>query len=71
MSSSRLLHVEGVAETPEVAARFAEAKHPLEHALGKTILVQPSVRAQIPPTNHLPDERTKKQTAPPPVAVIR
>jgi len=66
-----LLHVEGVAETPEVAARFAEAKHPLEHALGKTILVQQSVRAQIPPTNHLPDERTKKQTAPPPVAVIR
>ena len=35
-----LLSIKGVEETPEIAARFTEAKHPLEHALGKTILIQ-------------------------------
>jgi len=64
-----LLHIEGVEETPEVAARFAEAKRPLEHALGKTILVQPLVQAQNPPS-HSPSERTKKSSALPPVLAI-
>src|SRR5262249_7288130 len=35
-----LLNIKGVEETPKIAARFSEGKHPLEHALGKTILIQ-------------------------------
>jgi CHAD domain-containing protein len=37
-----LLHLEGVEETPEIAARFAKAKHLLEVSIGKSILVQPT-----------------------------
>jgi CHAD domain-containing protein len=65
-----LLHLKGVEETPEVAARFAEAKHPLERALGKTILVQPSAREGIPPANRSANLRTEKHPVLPPVAVI-
>ena len=57
-----LLHIEGVEETPEIAARFAEAKRPLEHALGKTILIQPTGGPQT--------AQAKKAVALPPVAVI-
>jgi hypothetical protein len=37
-----LLHLDGVEETPALAARFAKAKHLLEVSIGKSILVQPS-----------------------------
>jgi len=37
-----LLHLDGVEETPEIAARFAKAKHLLEVSIGKSILVQPT-----------------------------
>jgi CHAD domain-containing protein len=57
-----LLHVEGVEETPEIAARFVEAKYPLEHALGKTILIQPTDSPQT--------AQAKKAVALPPVALI-
>jgi len=43
-----LLHFEGVEETPEIAARFAKAKHLLEASIGKSILVQPA--KAVPPT---------------------
>jgi CHAD domain-containing protein len=65
-----LLHIEGVEETPEVAALFVEAKRPLEHALGKTILVQPLVQAQAPSTTHLPSQKARKFSALPPILVI-
>ena len=42
LSQGLLLHVDGVEETPEVAARFTEAKHLLERSIGKTILIQPT-----------------------------
>lgn len=65
-----LLHVEGVEETPEVAARFAEAKRLLEHVLGKTILVQPFVRAQTPLTDLSQSKKSRKASALSPVLVI-
>jgi hypothetical protein len=65
-----LLHIEGVEETPEVAALFVEAKRPLEHALGKTILVQPLVQAQAPSMTHLPSQKARKFSALPPILVI-
>jgi CHAD domain-containing protein len=58
-----LLRVEGVEETPEVAARFAEAKRMLEHALGKTILVQPTNRSAI--------DQARKAIVLPAIAMIR
>jgi hypothetical protein len=63
-----LLQVRGVEETPEIAARFTEAKYPLERALGKTLLVRPAVQTEIQPAHPLA-ERVKK-TSPPPVSII-
>lgn len=62
LAQGLLLHIEGVHETPEIAARFVEAKRPLEHALGKTILIQP--------TDGLPTAQAKKAVPLSPVAVI-
>lgn len=42
-----LLHLDGVEETPAIAARFAKAKHLLEVSIGRSILVQPS--KAVPP----------------------
>jgi CHAD domain-containing protein len=53
LAQGLLLHVEGVEETPEIAARFAEAKHLLERSIGKTILVQPAKTPQPEPTSKI------------------
>lgn len=42
LSQGLLLRVDGVEETPEIAARFTEAKQLLERSIGKTILIQPT-----------------------------
>jgi hypothetical protein len=47
LSQVLLLHVDGVQETPEIAARFTEAKHLLERSIGKTILIQPSKTPEL------------------------
>lgn len=44
-----LLHLDGVEETPAIAARFAKAKHLLEVSIGKSILVQPAKALQPEP----------------------
>jgi len=65
-----LLHVHGVQETPEVAARFAGAKQLLEHALGKTILVQPSVETAAS-ADQSDGQKPKRPSPFPLVALIR
>ena len=49
-----LLHLEGVEETPELAARFAKAKHLLEVSIGKSILVQPTKVVPPAPAKDIP-----------------
>src|SRR5215467_3179120 len=49
-----LLHLEGVEETPEIAARFARAKHLLEVSIGKSILVQPAKASPPAPASVAP-----------------
>jgi len=51
LAQGLLLHVEGVEETPGIAARFTEAKHLLERSIGKTILVQPAKTPQPEPAS--------------------
>jgi hypothetical protein len=48
-----LLHVDGVEETPDVAARFTEAKHLLERSVGKTILIQPTKAPELNTANEV------------------
>jgi hypothetical protein len=43
--------VDGVEETPEIAARFTEAKHLLERSIGKTILIQPTKAPELNTAN--------------------
>ena len=57
-----LLHVDGVEETPAIAARFAKAKRLLEVSIGKSILVQP--------TKALQPEPARKATPLLPVVVV-
>lgn len=49
LSQGLLLHVDGVEETPAIAARFTKAKHLLEVSIGKSILVQPAKALQPEP----------------------
>jgi len=49
-----LLHLAGVEETPEIAARFAKAKHLLEVSIGKSILVQPAKAVPPAPASMAP-----------------
>ena len=53
LSQTLLLHVDGVEETPEIAARFTEAKHLLERSIGKTILIQPTKAPEINTANEV------------------
>ena len=58
-----LLHVDGVEETPDVAARFTEAKLLLERSISKTILIQPTKALELNTANEV--------VPPPPVVVFR
>jgi CHAD domain-containing protein len=51
LSQGLLLHVDGVEETPDVAARFTEAKHLLERSISKTILIQPTKAPELNTAN--------------------
>jgi hypothetical protein len=59
-----LLRVAGVEDSPENAARFAEAKKVLERSLGKTILIQPEAEL----TKAAEEE---VQSDPQPIAIVR
>jgi CHAD domain-containing protein len=48
-----LLHVNGVEETPGIAARFTEAKQLLERSIGKTILIQPTRTPELNSANEV------------------
>lgn len=53
LSQGLLLRVDGVEETPEVAARFTEAKQLLERSIGKTILIQPAKGPELTDGNEV------------------
>jgi CHAD domain-containing protein len=53
LSQGLLLHVDGVEETPDVAARFTEAKHLLERSISKTILIQPTKAPELNTANEV------------------
>lgn len=65
LSQGLLLHVAGVEESPQNAARFAEAKRLLERSLAKTILIQAELEA------FESSERKHKSEAPQLVSIVR
>jgi hypothetical protein len=60
-----LLHVVGVEDNPENAARFAEAKRLLERSLAKTILIQSE------PNSLVLAERKHKLDLPRPISIVQ